>query len=515
MERHLELCLNKRCNPHHFDEIMIGRHTCITFNRTLRIPEDGKTYPLPAGLGRLPLHRVEDYASRVPRQWLEEGGFFVPLYQKEALFLQFSGPKWHPTIAKVCVGMINAVSGKKYSENILSSPQDYVVIPDQKWLDGINSGTGLVRQFVAMPLGKGYTIEAQVTDEEKHGGFQIVIFDAAEGRFPDRDPETDERIRMLDAAYSSPLGSAPAHSASGETYSLSLKASPVMEMGIAAGGNIKQLIYPDMYGIDSWDMNFKRVIKIHLINSVAYKKITGAEPPPSPITIEQYQNAGIPWYSHYDETVPSVKAPSVFKRILGIIAIEKRRGDSAQMQPAIEIDANLIRIIRTPSTREASEAYRIRARESANAKRWKSALQEISYVIDLKQHVKSDDYSLRSQCNFNLKCFQEGAIDGSLAIEMNSGCVEALTWRARCRKELGDHEGLRDDAERLIKTMEAEVLGLELKAEASLLSGRYNDAVYDALYLKKKYPRNERAEQILDEARIKANEQFKARKTTK
>ena len=40
--------------------------------------------------------------------------------------------------------------------------QNYLAIPKQPWLDGINAGDGYVRQFVAMPLGKGYTIEAQV-----------------------------------------------------------------------------------------------------------------------------------------------------------------------------------------------------------------------------------------------------------------------------------------------------------------------------------------------------------------
>lgn len=52
---------------------------------------------------------------------------------------------------------------------------------------------------------------------------------------------------------------------------------------------------------------------------------------------------------------------------------------------------------------------------------------------------------------------------------------------------------------------------LELKAEVSLLSGRYMDAVYDALYLTKKVPNHQRALVILDEARVKANEQFKER----
>ena len=37
--------------------------------------------------------------------------------------------------------------------------QNYCVLPKQPWLDGINYGDGYIRQFVAMPLGKGYTVE--------------------------------------------------------------------------------------------------------------------------------------------------------------------------------------------------------------------------------------------------------------------------------------------------------------------------------------------------------------------
>lgn len=201
------------------DQLLVGRHTRLSFNRTLRIPEDGREYPLPAGFGRLPILRVEDYAKRVPEQWLEQGGFIIPLYQREALFLEFAGAQWRPTIGKVSVGRVNAISGKEHDLKIRPHRQDYVVIPDQRWLDGINSGSGSVSQFVAMPLGKGYTIEAQVTDEEKFGGFQLAVFDPRAGRFPDQDPKEKEaalaarKQRALRAAQQELLNDLPSVSA--------------------------------------------------------------------------------------------------------------------------------------------------------------------------------------------------------------------------------------------------------------------------------------------------------------
>ena len=55
------------------------------------------------------------------------------------------------------------------------SIQDYVVTPKQLWLDGIATGNGRVRQFVAMPLGSGYSVEAQVTGQDLVGGLQFHV----------------------------------------------------------------------------------------------------------------------------------------------------------------------------------------------------------------------------------------------------------------------------------------------------------------------------------------------------
>ena len=93
----------------------------------------------------------------------------------------------HKFAVKIHLGGVNAISGEPMIEdaatrlrrlNLLSSNksmQDYVVTPDQLWLDGIASHDGRVRQFVAMPLGSGYSVEAQVTGKEVTGGLQFEI----------------------------------------------------------------------------------------------------------------------------------------------------------------------------------------------------------------------------------------------------------------------------------------------------------------------------------------------------
>jgi len=136
------------------NSIQIGKHFSVNFQRTLRIPDDGNTYPLPPGLGRFPIFKVDDYKNKVPASWREHGGVFIPMYQREALWtLSFSGVYWRPNAVKIGVGKINAVSGKEWDQQLRKEEQDYIVCPDQPWLDGINAGDGYIKQFVAMPLG--------------------------------------------------------------------------------------------------------------------------------------------------------------------------------------------------------------------------------------------------------------------------------------------------------------------------------------------------------------------------
>jgi Ubiquitin family len=92
-----------------------------------------------------------------------------------------------PFAVKVFVGGINVVTGEskrktpemvkcqqeRFANN--ESMQDYVVPPDQLWLDGIATMDGKVMQFIATPVGTGYSVEAQVTGEDKIAGVQFEI----------------------------------------------------------------------------------------------------------------------------------------------------------------------------------------------------------------------------------------------------------------------------------------------------------------------------------------------------
>jgi hypothetical protein len=72
-----------------FPEMPLQPRLHINFQRTLRIPDDGKRYPLPPGLGPFPLRHIDDHAGQVPASWLKRGGVLLPMWQAEALWLNF------------------------------------------------------------------------------------------------------------------------------------------------------------------------------------------------------------------------------------------------------------------------------------------------------------------------------------------------------------------------------------------------------------------------------------------
>lgn len=292
------------------DQVTIG-NLSVTFHRTLRIPDDGGHYPLPPSLGHFPVHRVEDHAARVPESWRAHGGVFIPMYQREAAWLSFTPVDWRPQALKVAVGMVNAVSGDPWSEAIVQGvEQDYLVCPPQPWLDGINAGDGIVRQFVAMPLGMGYTVEGQVTGDERFGGIQLVSFAAKPGRL----------VHPARAV----------HRATVESFAPMAAPAAAAEMGIAAGGQMEQSIYPDPYGPDTWDNARTGRVYVHIVNSMLYEQITGQQAPSTPITARTYAEHGYPWFDLYDEHLGDVDPSDVLAGVKSVKEMDAEKGFRAQ-----------------------------------------------------------------------------------------------------------------------------------------------------------------------------------------
>jgi hypothetical protein len=275
----------------------------VRFVRTLRLPEKG-THPLPPGLGEFPVRRVADHADRVPEEWRARGGVMLPVYLREAMWLSFAGTT-QPAALQVGVGKVCAVSGRPWSGRLSRRPQNYLVLPRQPWLDGINSGKGTVRQFVAVPLGLGASVEGQVTGEEVWGGVQLQAFPLREDLLAEwrrRERERRERARAAGPAGGFGAAAPMMASAPGPVPPAPGAAAPrrPAAMGLGVGGALRQEVYKDERPLTDWSGEPAGRVFVHLVTPPQWRRITGEEPPPSPVDRAAYTRAGLPWYDYYD-----------------------------------------------------------------------------------------------------------------------------------------------------------------------------------------------------------------------
>ncbi|MCU0684510.1 MAG: hypothetical protein MUF34_20075 [Polyangiaceae bacterium] len=275
-----------------FPQVHADARLVVTFRRTLRIPDDGRQYDLPPGLGNFPLVNVEgEVAAKLGDRLAKRGGVALPMYQSEAAWLAFEPHRAsgrgsaYPFAIKVAAGKRSAVTAKPYQDGLQQG--DYCVAPKQLWLDGFATGPGVVRQFVAAPLGMGFTVEEQLDGKAEFGGLQLEVY-------PMRADEYERRFPVRPAPVTRGATRGGGLESFGGTRMLS-----VQSMGMAAGGTMKQQVFADEFGLSAWDASAHDSVFVHLLNSLAWQAVTGQAPPTAPRSAADYTRYNLPWFSHY------------------------------------------------------------------------------------------------------------------------------------------------------------------------------------------------------------------------
>jgi hypothetical protein len=173
-----------------------------------------------------------------------------------------SSPSGYPFALKIAAGMVNAVNGKFWTDELDVVDQDYIEVPGQPWLDGFCVAENAVRQFVAMPLGQGYTAEEQVTGNTEHGGMQLLAR-PLRGELWERRKAQRGAFKVACAMQCE----APPPSAGG--------------MGLAPGGSIRQQINKAQELTEDWEPAVRSRCFVHISNSLAWRAATGGAARPA------------------------------------------------------------------------------------------------------------------------------------------------------------------------------------------------------------------------------------------
>ena len=303
-----------------FPDVDADATVSVSFQRTLRVPDDGARYGLPPGLGSFPMRRVEDLpADGVPTLWARSGGVVLPMWQAEACWLRFHVPTRYSFLVKVGCGGINAVTGGPFTTEPDFAEEDYFEVPAQPWLDGFCTEKGEVRQFVAMPLHRGYTVEEQITGRAEHGGIQLVVIPLTSAVHREREEARRKAAEEGSGRYGAvglampappPDAAAPAGAA----------------MGLGAGGSITQSIETPVEPHDNWELRAGKRLAVHIADSATWTAITDETPPWRPPSAADYTRHGLPWFDWYAETLPR-SGSSTLAEVKSVLQFGRARGE--------------------------------------------------------------------------------------------------------------------------------------------------------------------------------------------
>jgi hypothetical protein len=253
-----------------FPEVHPDAKMTIEFQRTLRIPDGEREFPLLPGLGRFPLFPVRDLVEGGAAPWLDKVEAMLPMYQSEAMWLSFrpsysvAHEAFYPFAIKIRTGQKDAVSGRQWSTALHRHPQDYLVLQEQSWLGGFSNGHGLVHQFVAVPFGNKEIEGLETPDLDNKGQVQIEVYPLARRAFDLYHP-TDSWKRHLNAT----------RSRQGGNGSIEHGAQAELE---------PQKLNRNSFRHEDWDREARSTYSIHLANSLQWCAMTGSPPPSPPLS---------------------------------------------------------------------------------------------------------------------------------------------------------------------------------------------------------------------------------------
>jgi hypothetical protein len=268
-----------------FPDVHPDAETELNFLRTLRVPDDGQAYPLPAGLGSFALRHLEDFKADFSPRWGDRGGVLMPMRVGDAMYIAFG--VGYPCAIKVGAGKINVLNGRRWTERLQAGENDYIVAPPQAALDGFRTREhDVVRQFVMVPLRSGYSVEEQISGRGKHGGIQFVIHPMKASNY--------ELLRAQNAAAGGGAGQGPGWVS--DILGMAEGPEPA-PLAIAVGGRMRERVVADPFGIKHWDQSARISCLVTLIDGEELPALTGVPVPlPPPFTREDYAREGVPWF---------------------------------------------------------------------------------------------------------------------------------------------------------------------------------------------------------------------------
>jgi hypothetical protein len=113
--------------------------------------------------------------------------------------------------------------------------------------------------------------------------------------------------------------------------------TPVMSFG--AGGTIKQSINEDRNSPRIWDIGRAKIFNVQVLNAVLFEDITKMMAPPTPIDINAYTAAGLPFFDIFNEVPTNVHGSDAFQNVKTVSEMDQTldEGPSSTYSPGMHV----------------------------------------------------------------------------------------------------------------------------------------------------------------------------------
>ncbi len=112
----------------------------------------------------------------------------------------------------------------------------------------------------------------------------------------------------------------------------------VHEMSVAAGGLIKQVIMPDKSTKESWNADRTVCFNVQILNSQAFRTVTGFDAPSTPVSAQTYADAGQPYFSIYGEEHSGIVG--LFEGLQSVNQMDKKSKNEIARAAVTEVDVS-------------------------------------------------------------------------------------------------------------------------------------------------------------------------------
>lgn len=117
---------------------------------------------------------------------------------------------------------------------------------------------------------------------------------------------------------------------------------------------MRQEIYDDIYGLDSWDQRHSSRCFVTIANSAVWTAVTGERPPTEPPTSKKYSESGMPWFDYYGGDAEAVEGAEKFSNLISVAEMGKQKGE-APLPENVSVNVERIIALRSKGSNQVRE----------------------------------------------------------------------------------------------------------------------------------------------------------------